>query len=250
MTTKTYSTKSNAKRAGVKQYGNAAIKCYGTEGAWYYAPPTAEADAASAPQDTADVQAAVLRNLVAATNQVALAALQADAPKAPVKRAAVKRTPVAPPAPTKATTKAVAKTAPKAPAKAAAKKVAKPVPTSKEIAAAYPSGVQKLKANETRGKNKSRTSTGYKLQKERPENHGVQCKSVGTVGQQLWAIYDKLLTDIRKKVKAAGAKDLSLGNVRDAGIKAGFNSTTVALAFYQWRRFHGVRGRGKKQKVD
>jgi hypothetical protein len=88
------------------------------------------------------------------------------------------------------------------------------------------------------------------LEKVRPEAHGVQRKSTGTVGAQLWELFDKLLAKLQAKDKKAGAKDLALSQVRGAGEEAGFNSTTVALAFYQWRRFNGVRGRGKKQKVD
>jgi hypothetical protein len=225
MTTKTYTNKSNAARAAKAANGGTleGLTLMGQEGAWYYDGKLAGADATT--------QAASAPHVAAEATEQAATAPEAAAPVANTPEAAKK-----------GAHKPLAKRAPKAPAKAA--------PTSKEVAAAYPKGVQALKVNETKGKNKPRMTTGYKLQKDRDEAHGVKRKSTGTVGDQLWAVYDKLLAQLKAKNKKAGAKDLALAHVRDAGIKAGFNATTVALAFYQWRRFHGVRGRGRKQKVD
>lgn len=225
MSIKTYTNKSNAARAAKKANGGSleGLTLMGQEGAWYYDGKLAGADATS--------QAATALHAAAVATEHAATALDAATPAAPaVAPAASKK--AAKPATKKATTKA------------------KPAPTSKEVAAAYPGGVKTIKASKHKGKNKPRMTTGYKLQKERPESHGVQRKSSGTVGDQLWAVYDKLLAKLRTKDKKAGAKDLALSQVREAGIEAGFNTTTVALAFYQWRRFHGVRGRGRKQKVD
>lgn len=224
MSIKTYTNKSNAARAAKKANGGSleGLTLMGQEGAWYY-----DGKMADAGEVTAQA-AAVLHQAAAASEQAAQLLEQA----APV------------------VAKQVAASKPAKAAKPAAAKEPKKAPNSKEVAASYPSGVKPIKANESKGKNKPRMATGYKLQKERPESHGVQRKSAGTVGDQLWAVYDKLLAALKAKDKKAGAKDLALSQVRDAGIKAGFNSTTVALAFYQWRRFHGVRGRGKKQKVD
>lgn len=222
MSIKTYTNKSNAARAAKKVNGGNldGLVLLGSEGAWFYAPPAdTEALAAQAAESmqAAPATAPTAEALLEASNGITAAATPSKAPsKAPSKRA-----------PTKAATT---------------------LPSGKDVAGAYPGGVAKTKASASKGK--PRTKTGYRLEKERPEAHGVQRKSTGTVGDQLWALYDGVLAGLRKKDKGAAPKDVPLATVRSVGVAKGFNPTTVALAFYQWRRFHGVRGRGKKQKVD
>lgn len=251
-TQKTYSTKSNATRAGKVANGGTldGLQLLGSEGAWYYGKPD---DAAPAPQQALDVTEAasdVARALVQAGNAIALAGLQAEqGAQVPAPRKTKAKVPAKKPVANHALVTAP-NAAPKTPAKRAPAKAAKPkaAPTGKDIASAYKTGVKGIPANATKGQ--PRTVTGYKLQHERIEANGVQRMSKGTVGDQLWSLFDKALAALQKGNKDFGAKDLLLGAVRKVGTDAGFNNTTVALAFYQWRRFMGVRGRGKKQKVD
>lgn len=79
------------------------------------------------------------------------------------------------------------------------------------------------------------SSTGLRIQKDRPEQNGVRRQSSGSVGDRLWAIYD-----------AAGA-DITLEQAKAAAIAAGLSPTSAAIALYNWRKFNGIAPKvGKK----
>lgn len=208
---KTYTNKSNAARAAKAANGGNlnGLELRGQEGAWYYAP--AEQQAPSEP-------AAALSPSMG-TPVTGKAKKSAPAKKAPAKAA-----PAAP-------------AAKKAPAKKAAKKVA-----AKKAAPARKPAAEREEYDVKHGPTQGRIS-GYHIDADRDEKHGVKRRSAGTIGGRLWAIFDKLAA------KAGGAEKLEIAAVKEHKDVADFNANKVVIEFYYWRRYHGVRGRGKKQKV-
>ena len=85
---------------------------------------------------------------------------------------------------------------------------------------------------------------GYHIDTDRDERHGVKRRSAGTIGGRLWAIFAKLST------AAGGPEKLEIAAVKENKEIAQFNKNKVLIEFYLWRRYMGVRGRGRKQKVD
>jgi len=131
--------------------------------------------------------------------------------------------------------------------KTAPAKVAKPkAPAAKPKAPAKPAArkaAPKAPAKPAKPASK-RASTPRAGHQQREVKHGMRRPLDGTVGHQLWAQYDKLAAKLPK------AADLTVEAARTAGEKLGLNVTSTTIAFYRWRRFQGVRGRGSKQKVD
>ena len=213
MSIKTYTNKSNAARAAKAANGGNlnGLELRGQEGAWYYAPaeqaaPAAETVASMTPSMGTPVAAKAKKS-------------------APAKKAPAKAAPAAP-APAK-----------KAPAKKAAKKVA-----AKKAAPARKPAAEREEYDVKNGPTQGRIS-GYHIDTDRDEKHGVKRRSAGTIGGRLWAIFDKLAA------KAGGAEKLEIAAVKEHKDVADFNANKVVIEFYYWRRYHGVRGRGKKQKV-
>jgi hypothetical protein len=204
MSIKTYSNKSNARRAFLKLYPGADIgttaKLFGKEGAWYYdGIPVAPAASKKAAQ-------------AAANTRLADASVRQSAKPAPAAAHAKKAPPL-----------------PKGKAKA------KPAPRA--ASAAVPVATWDAATGAKQGR-----ITGYTIDTDRDERHGVKRRSAGTIGGSLWAIYDKL---------AKGAPEsLAIADVKEHQLVAEYNANKVMIEFYLWRRYHGVRGRGSKQKVD
>jgi hypothetical protein len=148
----------------------------------------------------------------------------------------------------------------KAPAKKAAKK-AVPAKAAKKAAKAvqkrpYPKHAHSVKERKVRADARSvgveydvrngptqGRIVGYHIDEDRETKHGVKRRSSGTIGGRLWAIFDKMAA------KAGGAAKLEIGVVKESPLVDGFNANKVLIEFYVWRKFNGVRGRGKKQKV-
>lgn len=86
--------------------------------------------------------------------------------------------------------------------------------------------------------------SGYHIDEDREEKHGVTRRSTGTIGGSLWAIYDRMAA------KAGGPAKLLIADVKVSPLVSEYNANKVVIEFYYWRRFNGVRGRGRKQKVD
>lgn len=222
---KTYTNKSNAARAAKKANGGSltGLELKGEEGAWYYAPKAGQPE--HVPQPVATAPAASLGAAaplkVVTTPDGGKAVVKntlAKASKAPAKKAA----PAKKSAPVK---KAPAK---KVPAKKAA-------PVRKAVAKADEYDVRN-------GPTQGRIS-GYHIDPDRDEKHGVKRRSAGTIGGRLWAIFDAM------SAKAGGPEKLEIAVVKEAKAVADFNPNKVVIEFYYWRRYHGVRGRGRKQKV-
>lgn len=210
---KTFTNKSNAARAAKKANGGSlsGLTLLGTEGAWYYA----KADDVG---DNHTMTPAVVPTTLPGTAPATKAKPKAAKPKA------------AKPAPKAKKAAKPAKAKKAAPAKKAAKKAA----PARKAAAEYD-----VKNGPTQGR-----ISGYHIDTDRDEKHGVSRRSAGTIGGRLWAIFDKLAA------KAGKPKDLEIAVVKASALVADFNANKVVIEFYYWRRYNGVRGRGRKQKVD
>lgn len=224
---KTYANKSNAQRAAkAANSGDLnGFTLHGKEGAWYYA--KTQQDAAGHIQELVPVtdhdrrSGTVLGNGLGAP-VAAKAKKAAPAKKAPV----MTRTAVV--------QKMIDSTKKKAVKKAIKKIAAKKAPVRKATAV--------VEYDVKRGPTQGRIS-GYHIDADRAEKHGVKRRSAGTIGGRLWATFDKLAA------KAGGPAKLEIAVVKASKDVADFNANKVVIEFYYWRRFHGVRGRGKKQKV-
>lgn len=122
----------------------------------------------------------------------------------------------------------------KAPAKKTAAKKAAPVRKAAQQTEEYD-----VKHGPTQGRIR-----GYHIDTDRDERHGVKRRSAGTIGGRLWAIFAKL------SAAAGGPEKLEIAAVKENKEIALFNKNKVLIEFYLWRRYMGVRGRGRKQKVD
>jgi hypothetical protein len=145
---------------------------------------------------------------------------------------AAKAKPAAAPATKAPAKKAKAKPAAKKPAakkspaqKAAAKRAKRKLPPTVEY---------------TRGVTKGRIK-GYKIDADLPVKHNVRRPSSGCIGGALWALFDSMA-----KGKPAS---ISRATVKASKRLEPYNPNKVTIEFYKWRRFNGVRGRGKKQKT-
>lgn len=150
------------------------------------------------------------------------------------KKAAAKKTP-AKASPKGAKPSAPApKPAPKAPAPKAVQATPKaPAPKAPPAEQAYD-----VKSGPKQGR-----ISGYHIDTDRPVAHGVARRSAGTIGGRLWAIFDKMAE------KVESVAELKISEVKASKLVEGFNANKVAIEFYLWRKFQGVRGRGSKQKI-
>jgi uncharacterized membrane protein YkoI len=220
---KTYTNKSNAKRAALAAHGGNlnGFTLHGTEGAWYYA------------QEMQDAKGHVVE-------VVPVTASERRTPPA-VSLSASLGTPTASKAKKSAPAKKAAPAKPAPAAKASAKKAAKKVAAKKAAPARKPAKVAEeydVKNGPTQGR-----ISGYHIDTDRDEKHGVKRRSAGTIGGRLWAIFDKLAA------KAGGPEKVEIAVVKESPLVADFNDNKIVIEFYYWRRYNGVRGRGRKQKV-
>jgi hypothetical protein len=242
---KTYTNKSNAARAAKVLNGGSldGLELKGKEGAWYYAIPIGNEhvpvddgiekplrNGMGTPVKTPPAKKAAPRKV---------AALEFERPA----RATAAPATVASKGNGKATPKGRSTTAhtfkaDKPAAKKAAKKVAKKAPAKKAAAPRVAVVEYDVKHGPTQGRIR-----GYHIDTDRDEKHGVKRRSAGTIGGRLWSIFDKL------SAKTGKAQDLDIATVKAHKDVGPFNPNKVVIEFYYWRRYHGVRGRGKKQKV-
>lgn len=69
---------------------------------------------------------------------------------------------------------------------------------------------------------------GGKIQKDRPEQNGITRPSKGSMGDQLWSMYDKL------------GSETTLAQAKALAAKAGLNLTSSGIALYNWRKFNSI----------
>lgn len=233
---KTYTNKSNAARAAKAANGGTltGLELLGEEGAWYYAPKAGQPDnRPKLPPKTKVAVPVTVSKVPGITTMVFDPAAMSPSigtsavTEVPAKKAPAKPVPLA-------RTAAVQKVLNSAKPKTPAKKVA----TKKAAPARKPSEVYDVKNGPTQGR-----ISGYHIDTDRDEKHGVKRRSAGTIGGRLWAIFDKLAA------KAGGPEKVEIALAKESPLVADFNGNKVVIEFYYWRRYNGVRGRGKKQKV-
>jgi hypothetical protein len=71
-------------------------------------------------------------------------------------------------------------------------------------------------------------TSGLKIQRDRPEQNGIRRQSAGSVGDKLWALYDKI------------GPTCTLEQAKQAATDAGLSTTSAAIALYNWRKFNGI----------
>lgn len=74
-------------------------------------------------------------------------------------------------------------------------------------------------------------ASGIKIQKERETRNGVQRQSPGSIGDNLWLLYDTI-----------GAT-CTLPQARAIAAVHGYNPTSAAISLYRWRHFNGYTGK-------
>ncbi len=88
--------------------------------------------------------------------------------------------------------------------------------------------VAKVKAEPTSSK------VGTKIEKHRPEQNGVKRPSVGGMCRAVWDFLD---------AKVAEGVTITAKDVKAWAPSQGWNPNNASIEFYQWRKFHGIRGR-------
>ncbi len=84
------------------------------------------------------------------------------------------------------------------------------------------------------GYKRGNANSGYKIEKERPQQNGITRRSAGTLISQIWAMFDEV------------GPTLTVSQAREMGKERGFNPTTVEIAVYRWRQFNGIQSRQAK----
>lgn len=78
--------------------------------------------------------------------------------------------------------------------------------------------------------------TGIKIEKDRPEQNGIQRPSAGGKCRAIWDFCDEL----NEKGVIPMPKML-----KEAAAEKGWNENNAVIEMYQWRKFHGIVGRQK-----
>lgn len=71
------------------------------------------------------------------------------------------------------------------------------------------------------------STTGLKIEKDRPFVNGVQRQSKGSVGDRLWALYDSI------------GEGCTLLQAKAMAEAHGLSTTSAAIALYRWRKYNG-----------
>jgi len=110
--------------------------------------------------------------------------------------------------------------------------------TLAQLQALYAEHMQPTEAQVEAPAPKAATGTGLKLEKDREERNGVKRPSAGGKCRAIWDYLDGY-------VAQAGAQPTSQ-SVKEAAAQLGWNASNASIEFYQWRKFHGIRGRTPK----
>lgn len=79
---------------------------------------------------------------------------------------------------------------------------------------------------------------GLKIEKDRPEQNGVKRPSIGGRCRAVWDALDAYLAETGDQPTAKVVRDLAADE--------GWNPNNASIEFYQWRKFHGIKGRAPK----
>lgn len=93
-----------------------------------------------------------------------------------------------------------------------------------------------------------RTSTsqrvaGLKIEKNREERNGVKMPSVGGMCRAVWDALNSMMTHD----EASGTASVpTVADIKKLAEEKGWNVNNASIEYYQWRKWHGISGRGKK----
>lgn len=83
----------------------------------------------------------------------------------------------------------------------------------------------------------AQSGKGIKIEKDREERNGVKRPSIGGACRMVWDYLDDVV--------AAGDTP-TIKQVKATAEEYGWNVNNASIEFYQWRKFHGIRGRQPK----
>lgn len=82
------------------------------------------------------------------------------------------------------------------------------------------------------------TTTGLKIEKDRPMQNGVKRPSAGGMCRAVWDALDEFRSTHNGSI-------MSAGQVKELAVSKGWNANNASIEFYQWRKFNGIKGRQK-----
>lgn len=95
------------------------------------------------------------------------------------------------------------------------------------------------------------TGGGLKIEKDRPEQHGIKRPSAGGKCRAVWDALDGLATHVTYNGDNTtngplGVAGVTSKMVKQLALDEGWNPNNASIEFYQWRKYNGVTGRTAK----
>lgn len=87
------------------------------------------------------------------------------------------------------------------------------------------------------------STKGQKIEKNRVTQNGVQMPSAGTVCRAVW---DMLSSMMIKNEETSTTPVPTAQDIKAVGVTNSLNLNNVSIEYYRWRKFHGITGHGKK----
>lgn len=87
----------------------------------------------------------------------------------------------------------------------------------------------------TKTRKTTATGTGLKIEANREERNGIKRPSVGGVCRAVWDECDAYME--------ANGKSPKPSNLKEKALAEGWNLNNVSIELYQWRKFNGISGR-------
>jgi hypothetical protein len=103
------------------------------------------------------------------------------------------------------------------------------------------SQVQQPEAKDTT--RRTQRVAGVKIERQREERNGIKMPSAGGMCRAVW---DELTSLLRHNEESGLADVPTLAAIKKIAEEKGWNVNNASIEYYQWRRFHGIVGRGKK----
>jgi hypothetical protein len=89
----------------------------------------------------------------------------------------------------------------------------------------------------------SQRVTGLKIEKNREARNGVRMPSVGGMCRAVWDALSNMMTHD----EASGTATVpTVADIKKLAEEKGWNVNNASIEYYQWRKWHGITGRGKK----
>lgn len=75
-------------------------------------------------------------------------------------------------------------------------------------------------------------STGLKIEKDRPEQHGIKRPSIGGKCRAIWDALDEYRAETGELPTSKTVKELAADS--------GWNPNNASIEYYQWRKYNGI----------